>query len=333
MNQQELKKLETKLLTLLKDYIPKKSSVILGISGGPDSVFLHHIFNKLSEIHPLKIIVGHVNHMLRGIESNLDEKFVKELAKEKKHIFHSLKKDVNSTSKKLKKGLEEVGRDIRYKFFKDLAKKYKSQFIVTAHQADDNLETILLNLTRGASLKGLAGMKEIEKISEKLHLLRPLLGISKEKILDYLKTKKLKFRTDKSNEDLTYKRNYIRHKIIPSLKKINPNIPDTVAKNSQHIRDIVALLETSALDWIKKNKLNKSLTKFNAKSLKKIPHQLQKEIILQIYKLKNGNTQNIETPHIEEVLSILNKNTGNKKKRLGKIIFYIKNNIISLFPA
>jgi len=330
MNQQELKKLENKILSTLKDYIPKKSSVILGISGGPDSVFLHHIIDKLSKIHPVKIIVGHVNHMLRGIESNLDEQFVKDLAKAKNHTVHILQRDINSLSKKLKKGLEEVGRDIRYKFFKDLAKKYKSQFIVTAHQADDNLETVLLNLTRGAGLKGLAGMKEIEKISERLSLLRPLLGITKEKILDYLKTKKIPFRIDKSNKDLVYKRNYIRHKIVPALKKINPNISDTVAKNSKNIREVVKLLETHALAWIKKNSLNKSLTKFNARTLKKETHALQKEIIIQIYKSHAGNTQNIETPHIEEVLSILNKNSGNKKKKLGKITFFIKNNIIQI---
>ncbi|MFA7685769.1 MAG: tRNA lysidine(34) synthetase TilS [Candidatus Gracilibacteria bacterium] len=330
MNQQELKKLETKLLKNFQEFLPKKSTVILGVSGGPDSVFLLYLLDKLTKSHSLKIIVAHVNHLLRGIESDLDEKFVKDLTESNNHLFYLLKKDVKKLSKTLKKGLEETGREIRYQFFHELAKKHKANFIITAHQADDNLETIIMNFARGAGFKGLAGMKEIEQLTTKLQLLRPLLDTSKDQILEYLKTNKIPFRTDKSNKDIIYKRNYIRHKIIPSLKKINPNIADTVAKNTKNFRETLTLLETQSLNWINKNLINKSPSKINAKTLRKQPKTLQKEIILQLYKNFIGNTKNIETPHVEEVLKIINSGVGNKKKNLGKLIFSIKNNILSI---
>lgn len=330
MNRQELKKLEDKLSKTLKTYLPKKSTVILGISGGPDSIFLLHLVHKLAEIHPVKVIIAHINHMLRGQESTLDEKFVKNLAKEKNYAIHILRKDIKKLSETLKKGFEETGREIRYEFFKKLAKKHKASFLITAHQADDNLETIIMNFARGASIKGLSGMKEMENLTKNLKLLRPLLDITKKNILDYLKTEKIPFRVDKSNKDIVYKRNFIRHKIIPSLQKFNPNIIHTVAKNSAHFREITKLLETQALNWIKQNSLNKASTNLNAKTFRKESKALQKEIILQLCKKLIGNTKNIETPHIDEVLKIINSGLGNKEKHLGKLLFRIKNNILSI---
>lgn len=330
MNQQELKKLENKLLENLKTLLPKKSKVVLGVSGGPDSIFLLHILDKLKKVHPIQIIVTHVNHLLRGKESDLDENFVKSLAKEKKHLFALLKKDIKKASKNLKKGLEETGREIRYKFFHEIAKKHKAAFLITAHHADDNLETIIMNFARGAGLKGLSGMKEIEKIDKNLQLLRPLLTISKEEILKYLKINAIPFKEDKSNKDTIYKRNYIRHKIIPSLKKINPNITSTIAKNTHHIRGISKILEEKTTAFIKKNTLNKTHSKIDAKSLKKQSPTLQKEIILHLYENLIGNTRNIETSHVEEVIKIINAKEGNKKKNLGSLTFSIKNNILTI---
>lgn len=330
MNQQELKKLETKVLEKLQEFLPNKTTVILGVSGGPDSIFLLHFLDKLTKLHPLKIVIAHVNHLLRGIESDLDEKFVKELAKSKNHVLKVLKKDVNKISKTLKKGLEETGREIRYKFFHELAKKHKANFIITAHHSDDNLETIIMNFARGAGLKGLAGMKEVEQLAKNLNIFRPLLDISKSQISEYLKANKIPYRTDKSNNETIYKRNFIRHKIIPAFKKINPNISETVAKNSRHFRDISTLLETQATNWISKNQIDKSSSKINAKTLRQQPKPLQKEIILQLYKNFIGNTRNIETSHIEEILKIINSGLGNKKKNLSKLSFSVKNNILSI---
>ena len=318
MNNQETIKLEKKVQKNLKEIIGK-NTLILGVSGGADSVFLL----KMLQAIDAKIHVAHINHKLRSKDSDLDEEFVKNLDPN----FSIKKLDIKKLSKERKTGIEETGRKVRYDFFKELAKKKKAKFIITAHHADDNLETILLNLSRGATLKGLSGMQEIEKISNNLFLFRPLLFISKNEIIDYLKFKKIKYRTDKSNKNLIYKRNHIRLKIIPELKKINPNIIKTVAKNAKNIKTLDEELENKALNWLKKNcKSNK----LDAKKFREENTSIQKYILMQCHQNIIGNTQNIESIHLEECLNLINKNIGNKTKRLGKIKISIKNNIITL---
>jgi len=318
MNNQETIKLEKKVQKNLKEIIGK-NTLILGVSGGPDSVFLL----KMLQAIDAKIHVAHINHKLRSKDSDLDEEFVKNLDPN----FSIKKLDIKKLSKERKTGIEETGRKVRYDFFKELAKKKKAKFIITAHHADDNLETILLNLSRGATLKGLSGMQEIEKISNNLFLFRPLLFISKNEIIDYLKFKKIKYRTDKSNKNPIYKRNHIRLKIIPELKKINPNIIKTVAKNAKNIKTLDEELENKAVNWLKKNcKSNK----LDAKKFREENTSIQKYILMQCHQNIIGNTQNIESIHLEECLNLINKNIGNKTKRLGKIKISIKTNIISL---
>ena len=318
MNNQETIKLEKKVQKNLKEIIGK-NTLILGVSGGPDSVFLL----KMLQAIDAKIHVAHINHKLRSKDSDLDEEFVKNLDPN----FSIKKLDIKKLSKERKTGIEETGRKVRYDFFKELAKKKKAKFIITAHHADDNLETILLNLSRGATLKGLSGMQEIEKISNNLFLFRPLLFISKNEIIDYLKFKKIKYRTDKSNKNPIYKRNHIRLKIIPELKKINPNIIKTVAKNAKNIKTLDEELENKAVNWLKKNcKSNK----LNAKKFREENTSIQKYILMQCHKKEFGNTKNIESVHLEECLEMIKKNIGNKTKKLGKLKISIKTNIITL---
>jgi len=330
MNRQESQKLEKTGVEILKTHIPKKSTVVVGVSGGADSIFLFHLLNKAKKDLYLKIIVAHINHLLRGKDSDGDEKFVQTLCLKNDITFALKRANIKSLSKKEKRGLEETGRLIRYDFFKTLAKTYKSEFILTAHHADDNLETILFNFVRGSSLKGLCGMEEKEEFCKNLYLIRPLLNFSKKQIEEYLKLNHIKFRIDKTNKDITYKRNFLRHKVIPILKKINPSFSETVAKNSQNLREIQSFLETKSDKFIKESSLDKKSEKFDAKSFRKLSKAIQKEIILKLYRLHIGNTQNLTTKNIEEVLALIESNTGNKKKKLGKVTFYIKNNIIQI---
>lgn len=325
MNKQEAKKLENKILEILKKHLKFGDIVVAGISGGPDSIFLLHILKKIQ----CKIIIAHVNHQLRKDAAN-DEKFVKNLAKNSKSVFEPLEADIKYISKKNKTGLEETGRKIRYDFFKKLAKKHQAKFIITAHHANDNLETIILNFARGASLQGLSGMQELEKISENLFLLRPLINISKNQILTYLKFRKIQFHIDKSNDSTVYKRNFIRHKIIPELQKLNPNLSEVAAKNAENFREINDYLKSTAKKWISKNQLDKNWRKFNAKGFRDQSPALQKTILLEIYQYHNQNTANIESKHLVEILTLIQKNIGNKKKHFGKLTVGLKNNIITL---
>lgn len=327
MNNQEAKKLATKVLEKLSSKITKKDRLILGFSGGADSTFLLHFLKKT----PTKeLIVAHLNHSLRGKESDLDEKFA--LSQSGKNLTIITKKvDIKKLAKKEKIGLEEAGRKVRYEFFNELAQEYKAKYILTAHHADDNLETILLNFTRGASLKGLCGMEEVQETTEKIILYRPLLDLSKTEILAYLKTQKIRYREDKTNKDAAYRRNYIRHKVIPALIEINPSLPKTAAKNSKNIREISDFLEEKAVNWLKTHLKKESENEVNISraDFMKVHRALQQQIIRAVYRFLTGNNQNIETIHMEEVLKIIRENIGNKKKKLGKTTISLKNNIIN----
>lgn len=325
--------MDQSVIKTLEKHLKKDDTVIAGISGGADSIYLLHLLANFSEKTPIKIIVAHINHRLRKKDSTDDENFVKDLVEtlnSKAQLgelkFYSTTKNIKALSQKSKKGIEETGRDIRYKFFQSLAIKNKARFIITAHHADDNLETIILNFTRGATLQGLIGIQELTPLTKTTQLLRPLLNISKKDITSYLKSKELKYREDKSNSDTTYKRNFIRHKVIPELKKANPNITETTAKNIKNLREIDQMLTQEADTWLNQQKPQG----LDAKSFRTLHPALQKTILRQAYKNLIGNTQNLESIHLDEILTLINQNVGNKKKKLGKLTFSIKQNTISI---
>ncbi|MBI4235161.1 tRNA lysidine(34) synthetase TilS [Candidatus Peregrinibacteria bacterium] len=328
MNKQEAKKLEEKILKILNTHLTKNTKLITAVSGGGDSVFLFHMLLKISA----KIIIAHVNHQLRKESAN-DAKFVQNLSKSHGIKVEILRTDIAKLAQKNKEGVEETGRKVRYDFFNKMAKKHQADLIITAHNADDNLETRLLNFTRGASLQGLLGMEIISSHPPKYspQLFRPLLDIDKKEILAYLEFKKIPYRNDETNQDRKYSRNFLRHEIIPKLKKLNPNLIKTSAKNTQNLREIENFLNEEAEKWLKKNsKTAKAKTLLNAKTFKKLHTALQKTIIFAIYKTQIGHTKNLESSHLEDILKTLKSPHGNKKKTLNSLTFKIKNNIIEV---
>jgi len=326
MNSQEIKKLEEKISKLIRNKLPKNAKIIIGLSGGADSVFLTEILKKLE----FPIIAVHLNHNLRGRDSKKDQKFVQDFCTENKIQLIIKSLDIKKLSKKYKKSLEETGRKERNKLFQDTLNKEKFTHILLAHHANDNIETILGNLIRGGSINGLKG---IDIIKDKIF--RPLLFTTKEEILNYLKSKKINFREDKSNKDTIFKRNFIRHKIIPLLKKLNPNLIKTFTKNAEINSDIIDYLDIQAKNWIKKyqiktDKDKKNLIKLDAKEFKKTHITIQKIILRKIYENLIGSTYDLESIHINEVLELINKNISNKEKKLGKLNLKIKSNFLIL---
>ncbi|PIZ75288.1 tRNA lysidine(34) synthetase TilS [Candidatus Peregrinibacteria bacterium CG_4_10_14_0_2_um_filter_38_24] len=334
MQLQEAKKLEKSIFETLSKHIKKGEKVILGLSGGADSVFLFEMLKKFAEKTPIKIVAAHVNHMLRGLESEKDEKFVKDLAKKYKTEIKILKKDIAKISKKLGRGLEETGRQVRHEFFAKLAKELKTNLVLTAHHADDNLETILLNIVRGAGLKGLLGMEE--KIKHKiantdLSFLKPLLQVPKQQIENYLTHKKIEFVKDLSNLDETFNRNLIRSKIVPTLKKINKNIFGTVAKNVKNIGETLDFLDDEAKKFIKKSeKILKEKNALIAKDFREANKALKKAVIRELYKVNAKTLKDFGNAQIDEILKVLDKNIGNKSKKIGPITFSVNKNRIKV---
>jgi len=182
--------------------------VVVGVSGGADSVVLAHALKSLG----YEIIIAHLNHQLRGKESDGDEKFVKNLAKNWS-VLYAVKKGFIP-----KKGnLENNARKVRYAFLEDVREKYKADCVAVAHHLDDQIETVLMHMVRGSGLRGQIGIKY-----QKDRLIRPMLDVKRIDVLDYAKENKLDYRTDESNNDLSYERNFWRHLVIPYLKQPLP---------------------------------------------------------------------------------------------------------------
>ena len=197
-------------------------TVIVALSGGADSVCLLHNLVLLKDKYNFKVMACHLNHHLRGEESNSDMEFCKELCRQNNIELFVKEVDVDKLSNELKISHEECGRNCRYEFFNFLAEKYNAK-IATAHNSDDNLETTIYNMTRGASLKGLSGIPKVRD-----YIIRPLINTSREKIEEYCKGYGLKYVTDSTNLTDEYTRNKIRHNVIPVLKEINPSVENTV---------------------------------------------------------------------------------------------------------
>lgn len=203
-------------------------SILVGLSGGADSVALTHILCVLSKKYGFKLYAAHVNHGLRGESADRDENFSRQFAYNMGVEFFSLKADVRKTAKEKKISEELVGRFVRYDFFDKLQEKYNIEKIATAHHKNDNAETILMNFMRGSSISGLCGIPY-----ERDDIIRPLLDIKRDEIEKYCEENGLLYVTDETNSENIYTRNKIRHILIPEIEKMfNPSFVDTITKNA-----------------------------------------------------------------------------------------------------
>ncbi len=195
---------------------------VLAFSGGADSsALLHFLKDKCKNL-----VCVHINHMIRGDEAMRDEQFAKDVCKKYNVKLISQRIDIPKLAKESKKGLEQTAREERYKlFYKILSENPQYKCIATAHNADDNFETVLFNLTRGTGTQGLAGIKPIYN-----KIMRPLIYLSKKEILEYCAKNNIEYVTDSTNMETEYSRNRIRHNVIPELKELNPDCLDAVKR-------------------------------------------------------------------------------------------------------
>jgi len=295
-----------------KDLWEKNSKIVLGVSGGPDSVCLLDIFSKLAKKYQLSLLIAHVNYHLRGQDSIEDEKFVSKLA-EKYNLpleildWHGKTIDENSL------------RTVRYDFFEKVRKNYKFDSIAVAHNKNDQVETFLMRIIRGAGLSGLSAIKwknvypvksEAKRgvhNSEQFNwgtIIRPLLGTSRTDILNYLQQNSIIYRTDKTNAENLFLRNKIRNKLIPQLaEEYNPMIIDTIFNASASITEDYDLLSELADKACPKNNLS-------VNKILKLHPALQKMAIRNILAKHKQDLKNIDSKHIEEILKIFHSTKG-----------------------
>jgi len=207
---------------------------LLACSGGVDSVVLVNLCHSLQ----LEFSLAHANFKLRGKESDKDEEFVQKLAILYHKISYSTTFDTVDYMNKHKVSLQVAARELRYGWFSSILTEQHISMLVTAHQADDNLETFLINLSRGTGIKGLTSIPE-----KTLRISRPLLPFSREEILNYAEENKLSWREDETNKETKYLRNKIRHQIVPDLKELHPNFLNNFLKTQAYLGQTANLLE------------------------------------------------------------------------------------------
>lgn len=238
----------------------RSAKIVLAISGGIDSVVLSHLCKDLK----LNIALAHCNFNLRGIESDDDEDFVLQLAEDLDFKVFIQRFDTEVYAKENKLSIQMAARELRYNWFEELAEQLKFDYILTAHHADDNLETFLINFTRGTGLEGLTGIPEING-----KFVRPLLPFSSKAIEAYAKENNITWRDDSSNKSVKYLRNKLRHQVIPILKEINPSLLQSFQATLNNLKDTSDIVEEStnavlkrAIETIDGNHIAFKITEF-----------------------------------------------------------------------
>lgn len=262
--------------------VGKGEKILVAFSGGADSVFLLHFLNKFKRKYRIEIFAAHLNHLLRGKEAYSDEQFCKKICKQFSIPLFVERKRTNSFARKNKFSLEEAGRILRYDFFERLRRKHNFDKIATAHNINDNAETVLLNLFKGAGMNGASGIPVRRE-----NIIRPLLTLEKDDILKYLAYNKIEFVEDQSNKELKYQRNIIRHEILPVIRqKINPRVHNSIYNFSQLIREVNRMLndEIFTAKALEAGKLSNGNFTFNYQKFNAKHHFLFSEAIRYSYK-------------------------------------------------
>ena len=287
-------------------------AVIVGVSGGPDSMALLHILIRLKKALDLQIIVAHVNHNTGRKGQFEEQKFVEEYAKKNSLVFETMTiKEYGDDN------FHNEARSIRYNYFNSLVKKYHAKYVFTAHHADDLIETILMRIVRGSTLKGYSGFSKTVKMSN-YYIIRPLIQVTKDEIYNYLNKNKIKYMQDSSNTKDVYTRNRFRKYIVPEFKKEDKMVHEKFYKFSK------TLLEYN--DYIERqvDKIYKKIVPDNVLNIEEFLKEdelIQKEII---YKMLEKNYQDdlmlITDKHYELIYNLI-------KSRKANATIHLPNNI------
>ena len=303
--------MKDKVIETIKKYelIQAKDKIVLGVSGGPDSISMLDILRQIQEEFDFEIVVAHINHMIRK-EAIQDEEYVKKYC-EKNNIKCFVKRiDVIDIANNKKIGTEEAGRLVRYDFFDEVLKQTGSNKIAIAHNKNDKIETIIMHLLRGSGLSGLKGIEPIRG-----NIIRPLIECKREEIEKYCDENRLEPRIDKTNFENDYTRNKIRNIVIPYIEKeLNPNIIETIDRLSEVVKKEDRYLEKVALDVYDKIliKQEPGQIMLELKGFNEQDEVIKSRIILYTVKKLFGSSQGIEKIHINDIIKLCNNNIGNK---------------------
>ena len=304
--------LKDKVIDTIKKFqlINNGDKIVIGVSGGPDSMCLLTILKELREEFEFEIVVAHINHMIRK-EAKDDENYVKDYCKNNNIEFYSKSIEVEKIANNEKKGTEETGRKVRYEFFEEVLKKTNSNKIAIAHNKNDKAETIIMNVLRGS---GISGLKGIEPKKDGKYI-RPLIECERCDIEEYCKEKKLEPRIDRTNFENIYTRNKIRNIVIPYIKEeFNPNIIETLIRLSDLIKqedEYLNLQVKKTYNDICLGKNEKEII-LDLKKFNKQEQVIKSRLLLYTITELMGSTEGVYKIHIEYLIKLCEKNIGNK---------------------
>ncbi len=296
------------------ELIPREGSLVVGVSGGADSVALLDFlvgFRARTGAPEGGIVAGHVNHGLRGEESEADQAFVEDLARTLG--VRCMVTRVEPAARKVERGesLEDAARTLRYGALRSMATAAQSARVAVAHTADDQAETVLLHLIRGAGLTGLSGIRPRRKIHG-LDLVRPLLTTTRDQVLDYLKRRGLAHRVDSTNLSADPRRNFVRLALLPRIQAVNPSIRDTLLREAALFREADDYLAAEAGRAFAGALLGREPGKIelDAEGLLLYPGLLRKYVLRFALQELNGETLDLSTAHIDALHALLTSHPG-----------------------
>jgi tRNA(Ile)-lysidine synthase len=282
--------------------------ILVGISGGPDSVCLLHVLHSLAERLQIKLHAVHVNHMLRGDEAEADRAYVEDLCLRLHIPLNTVAANIRELAADRGLSLEEAGREARYEAFERLAQRLGAARIAVAHNRNDQAETLLMRLIRGTGLEGLKGMEVLRG-----NIIRPLLEIDRSEIELYCDVKRLQPRIDRSNLECVYTRNKIRLQLIPTINSLfGTDVVESLNKLACIVKDENEYLEEQAMLLFKNSMAGQKTGSISLRLelLQGYHPALQKRILRYAVKKLRGHLKEIENVHVESLLELMNGRTG-----------------------
>lgn len=310
-----------KVLSTINKYelIQKGDKIVVGLSGGPDSVCLLHILSRLKEEWDLEIYAAHLNHQIRGIEAQKDAFYISKLCEDMGITFFIKSINVPEYCEKNGVSIEEGARKLRYEMFYEIKNNTRANKIAIGHNLNDQAETILMRMMRGTGLQGLKG---IEYIRDGV-IIRPILDIERNDIEEYCKQNKLNPRIDKTNLESIYTRNKIRLELIPYMKdNFNSNIIESIVRMGNSLRSDNDYIETEALTKFKEvSNINVDSVELNLNSYVNLHKSIKVRVLRNAIKHILGDTNFIDQRHIDDIIELENESKVDKVINLPRGIY------------
>lgn len=280
------------------DMLPPGVTVLCAVSGGADSMCLLHWLESVSAQKGFSLHCAHFNHCLRPVEADRDEEFVREWCRRRQIPFTSARGDVRAESERIGRGIEETARNMRYAFLERTAQEVGAARIVTAHTADDNAETMLLHLVRGAGLQGLCGIHPRRGI-----IVRPLLNVTRTQVEEYCALHQVSFVEDSTNADESYARNFVRRQVIPLLRQINPRAVEHMTAASEKVRVDHSYLTEQAQEIADGAELTPEGLMLKAGTLAELPDAVATRVVRLLLE-RAGGAANCAQAHVDAVMGL-----------------------------